>query len=170
MSSPDQYPQLPPGVAPYVAGIASEFAAIRHGVEEAVRHLPPVITFPVPPADDLNFVRPETSPAGVAILAGWSNYGSGFATAAYAQLGTRVFLRGLLSPALALTANASYNIATLPAGVRPVSQEMCAVVCGDFVSAGRLDIHPDGTLSFISQLAVPAGGYVSLSGATFSTL
>ncbi len=173
MSSPNQYPQLPPGVAPYVAGIASEFAAIRHGVEEAVRHIPPVITFPTPPPDDLNFVRPETNTAGgITIAAGWANFGSGFQLSAYEQLGTtRVFMRGVLSNvAGALAANTFYTIGTLPVGLRPAAIEMCFVICGDPITAGRLDIHTDGTMTFASQLALPKANYVSISDVTFSTL
>ena len=171
MSSPNEYPQLPPGVAPYIAGIASEFAAIRHGVDEAARHSPPVITLP---AQDTNFVRPESQtsyPSGIA--GGWANFGNGTQVAGYEILGTRVFLRGVLSPvAGALAANTFYTIFTLPVGVRPTSTayEMFDVVCGDPISSGRVDVHPDGTLAFASQFPVPLNGYVNLSGITFSTL
>lgn len=156
-----------------MAGIASEFAAIRHGVEEAVRHLPPVITFPPPPVQDLNFVRPETNTAGITIAAGWANFGNGTKVAAIESLGTRFFLRGVLSPvAGSLAPNTFYTIATLPDGMRPTSTtyEMFHVVCGDPISSGRVDVHPDGTMSFASQFAVPLNGYVNLSGITFSTL
>lgn len=177
MSSPDQYPQLPPGVAPLVAGIASEFAAIRHNVEEAVRHLPPVVNFPpFPPfpVPDTNFVRPETaSAAGASIAAGWGNYGAGYQGFSYQQLGTRVFLRGLLSPtAAAVPASGSgsvNNIAFLPAGVRPAAKEMFAVIGGDPSAIGRLDVLSDGTCQ-LSGIALPLGGYVTLSGVTFSTI
>lgn len=170
MSSPDQYPQLPPGVAPRVAGIASEFAAIRHDVEEAGRRSPPVITVPPP---DTNYVRPETNTAGITIANGWANFGNGTQVAAIESLGTRFFLRGVLSPvAGSLAPNTFYTIATLPTGVRPIppTYEMFTVVCGDPISSGRVDVHPDGTMSFASQFAVPLNGYVNLSGITFSTL
>jgi len=170
VSSPNEYPQLPPGVAPLVGGIAAEFAAIRHDAEEAGRRSPPVITFP---AQDLNFVRPETNTAGITIAAGWANYGNGTQVAAIESLGTRFFLRGVLSPvAGSLAPNTFYTIATLPTWARPIppNYEMFDVVCGDPISSGRVDVHPDGTLVFASQFAVPLNGYVSLSGITFSTL
>jgi len=168
VSSPGQYPQLPLGVAPLVAGIASEFAAIRHDAEEAGRGSPPVITFP---AQDLNFVRPETNTFGVAIAAGWANFGSGYAAAAYEQLGTRVFLRGLLSPvAGSLAAGSGYAIATLPVGVRPAAREEFASWAGDAPGACRIDVIPDGTVFLITGGAIGVNGYVSISGITFSTL
>lgn len=170
MSSPDQYPQLPPGVAPLVAGIASEFAAIRHGVEEAVRHLPPVITFPPFPVQDTNFVRPETNTAGITIANGWANFGSGYAVAAFEQLGTRVFLRGMLSNvAGALSAGTFYAMATLPSGVRPTAREPFSGQAGSPVVTARVDVLADGTITYYGA-AIGVNGYVSLSGINFSTL
>ena len=167
MSSPDQYPQLPPGVAPYVAGIASEFAGIRHGVEEAVRHLPPVISFP---AQDTNFVRPETNTLGVAGRAGWANFGAPFAGVAYEQLGTRVFLRGVLSNiGGALAANTFYTMADLPVGVRPAATEPFSVQAGTPATTARVDVRADGTISYLGA-AIGINGFVCLSDINFSTL
>jgi len=172
VSSTDQYPQLPPGVAPYVAGIASEFAAIRHGVEEAVRHLPPVITFPpFPPfpVQDTNFVRPETQTA-LPFFTGWANFGSGFQTAGFEVLGTRVFLRGLVTnTAAALTAGTAYQMAALPGGALPTGAEIFGVIVNNSIDC-RVDVNPGGSVNIIPPVALPINSYVTLSGITFSTL
>lgn len=168
MSSPDQYPQLPPGVAPLVAGIASEFAAIRHDAEEAGRRSPPVINFPAP---DTNFVRPETAANAITFLGGWANFGSGFATGTYAKIGTRVFLDGLVSNVGgALAANSVYSIATLPVGVRPATQKLYGTWSGDAPSAARVDVRTDGTIIVITGGAIGVSGYVSICDLSFSTL
>ncbi len=168
MTVPDQYPQLPPGVAPYVAGIASEFAAIRHGVEEAVRHLPPVITFPPFPVQDTNFIRPETAPAAATFAAGWANYGSSEAALAYAQVGTRVFLRGTLSNiGGALVAGTQYLMATLPAGIHPVGNEIYGNYCAGPNAPCRIQVDTSGGIS-VTGAAIGVNGLVSISGINFS--
>ena len=173
MTAPNQ---LPDGVAPLVGGLAAEFAGIRHGVEEAARRSPPVITFPPPPpppVQDTNFIRPETaSAAGVSLSAGWSNYGAGYQNVSYQMVGTRAFLRGLLTNATAIPASGSgsvNDVIILPTGVRPAASELLPVVGGDPVAIGRLDIYTSGVCRLFG-IALPAGGYVSLSGVTFSTI
>lgn len=159
MTVPDQYPQLPDGVAPRVRGIASEFAAIRHGVEEADRRSPPVIPTSSPP---------ETSVTVTAFVAPWTNFGSGFAPAAYQTLGTRVFLRGTVTTSAALTG--AYGIFYLPAGLWPTSQEPFACTIGGG-GAIRVDIYPsNGAVAIAPGTSIVANGYVSLSGISFSTL
>lgn len=164
MSSPDQYPQLPPGVAPYVAGIASEFAAIRHGVEEAVRHLPPVITFPPFP------VIPASSPPEtqntLAPGVGWVNFGGGYQVLGYETIGPRVFLRGLLSNTTAVTNGGPTIMFTMPAGLTPAGPEPFAPLVNG--TSFRVDVRPDGTVAIYGNLA--ANSYVSVSGITYSTL
>lgn len=152
-------------------GIASEFAGIRHDVEEVARRSPPVITFPPPPVQDINFVRPEshaTLPAG-AFAAGWANFGAGHQPAGYETLGTRVFLRGLVSPvSTATTAGTVYAVLTLPAGVRPTLTDTFIVLCGGPTAFGQIDVNPDGTVTFNGSASL--NGFVSLGGVTFSTL
>ena len=160
MTAPNQ---LPDGVAPRVVGLASEFAAIRHSVEEAARHSPPIVA-----ADDLNFIRPETSTNVAAFVAPWANFGGGFSPAAYATIGTRVFLRGLVISLGAVTG--PYPIFHLPAGLWPALQELFICTIGGG-AAIRVDIYPnDGAVAIGNGTSVAANTYVSLSGLSFSTL
>lgn len=168
MTVPDQYPQLPDGVAPRVRGIAGEFAAIRHDAEEAGRRSPPVISFPPPPADDLNFIRPETSTAVTAFASPWTNFGGAFAPAAYATIGSRVFLRGLVLTSTNLTG--PFAIFRLPVGLRPATQELFVCTTGG-VGAIRVDIYPgDGSVAIGPGTSIVANSFLSLSGINFSTL
>jgi len=165
VSSPDQYPQLPDGVAPYVAGIASEFAAIRHGVEEAERRAPPVITFPPFPA-----IPASSPPETQSILApgsGWSNYGSGLQQLGYELIGTRVFLRGVLTNNTAITNGGPAIMFTMPTGLRPAAREIFNCMGGSN-AAYRVDIAADGTVNLFGNLAL--SNYLTLSGITYSTL
>lgn len=170
MSTP--WPQLPPGLAPPVDDVRGRFEGIRADIREAVAGYPK-ITLPAPPPDDLNFIRPETaSAAGMTLAVGWSNYGGGYQNVSYQQVGTRVFLRGLLTNATAVPASGSgsvNNVAFLPIGVRPSAIETFSVVGGGPVAIGLLNILTDGTCQ-LSGIALPAGGYVSISGVTFSTI
>ncbi len=170
MSSPDQYPQLPDGVAPRVAGIASEFAAIRHDAEEAGRRSPPVISFPPPPVPDTNFIRPEgamTLVPASAFTAAWTNFGGAFPPAAYSIMGTRVFLRGTVVTSVALTG--AYKIFNLPAGFRPFYEEPFISTLGGG-GAIRIDVYPNGDVAIAPGTSINANGYVSVSGFNFSTL
>jgi len=169
MTVPDQYPELPPGVAPRMAGIASEFAAIRHGAEEAGRRSPPVITFPPFPVIPASS-PPETSTTvpSAAFVTPWTNFGSGYAPAAYQTIGSRVFLRGVVTTSTNLTG--PFAIFHLPAGLRPAGQEpfICDTGGG---SAIRVDIYPaDGAVAIGPNTSIAAGGIVFLSGINFSTL
>jgi len=168
LSSPDQYPQLPPGVAPYVAGLASEFAAIRHGAEEAGRRSPPVITFPpFPPPPVIPASSPPETQSTLAPGLGWVNYGGGYQQLGYELIGTRVFLRGLISNTNAITNGGPSIMFGMPAGLRPVVTEIFPVMAGTN-AAYRVDINSDGTATLIGNLAL--SNYVSLSGITYSTL
>jgi len=165
VSAPDQYPQLPPGVAPYVAGIASEFAAIRHDAEEAGRRSPPVISFPPFP------VVPASSPPETQSIlapgAGWSNYGGGLQQLGYELIGTRVFLRGVLTNTTAITNGGPSIMFTMPAGLIPAVTEIFATVGGSN-AIYRVDVNSNGTVDVIGNL--PLSNFVTLSGITYSTL
>ncbi len=171
MTSPNQYPQLPPGVAPVVAGIAGEFAAIRQGAEEAGRRSPPVITFPpFPPFPPPQVIPPSSPPETQSTLApgfGWVNYGGGYQQLGYELIGTRVFLRGLISNTTAITNGGPSIMFGMPAGLRPAVTEIFPVMAGTNV-AYRVDVNSDGTATLIGNLAL--SNYVSLSGITYSTL
>lgn len=170
MTAPNQ---LPDGVAPLVGGLAAEFAAIRHNVEEAARRSPPVITFPPPPpppVQDTNFVRPENAMTLVtAFTAPWGNNGGGYANAAYSVVGTRVFLRGVVANSGAV--GGPYAIFNLPVGFQPAAQEMfiCTIGGGGAI---RVDIYPvgNGAVAIGGGTSLPANSFLSLSGINFSTL
>jgi hypothetical protein len=90
---------------------------------------------------------PPVSPWQVLVFAGiWTNYGSGFDTAAFRtdQLG-KVHLRGLVTKNGALPTKED-TIATLPAGYRPKARMIFAVGSG---SAGRVDVLPNGDIRWI---------------------
>ena len=166
MTSP--YPQLPPGVAPVVTGIAGEFAAIRQGVEEAARNSPPVITFPPFPPPQV--IPPSSPPETQSTLApgfGWVNYGGGYQKLGYELIGTRVFLRGLISNTTAITNGGPSVMFGMPPGLRPAVTEIFPVMAGTNV-AYRVDVNSDGTATLIGNLAL--SNYVSLCGITYSTL
>lgn len=168
MTVPDQYPQLPDGVAPRVRGITGEFAAIRHGVEEAVRHIPPVITFPpFPPPPVIPASSPPETQSTLAPGFGWINYGGGYQQLGYETIGSRVFLRGLISNTTAITNGGPSIMFGMPVGLRPAVTETFPAMAGTNV-AYRVDINSDGTATLIGNLAL--SNYVSLSGITYSTL
>jgi len=111
-------------------------------------------------------VNPETQ----TILApgfGWLNYGGGYQPLGYELIGTRVFLRGLISNTTAITNGGPSIMFGMPAGLRPAVTEIFTVMAGTN-AAYRVDIHPDGTAALTGNLAV--SNYVSLSGITYSTL
>lgn len=155
-------PGLPPGVALVVPGLAREFAGIRHDVEEATRRQPLVVPPSSPPETHTGFT------AG-AFAAGWANFGAGYQPAGYEVIGTRVFLRGLISPVAAAVALPTFSVVlTLKVGVRPSTVELFPALGGDPITLGRIDIYPNGQVQFGGN--VPLNGYVTLSGITFSTL
>ncbi|GAC1364880.1 MAG: hypothetical protein NVSMB4_20460 [Acidimicrobiales bacterium] len=159
MTSP--YPPLPPGLAPVVDDLRSSFQHIAHDIQEAVRGYPQITLPSISPA--------ETAPTAIPLAVGWTNFGSGYTGAQYQQIGTRVYLRGLVSnTGAALAANTSYTMGTLPAGVVPTGEEEFAVWTGG--NAQRVDVLPTGALVLFTVASVPINSYVSLSGITFSTL
>ncbi len=111
-------------------------------------------------------VAPETQ-STLAPGVGWANYGGGYQQLGYETIGTRVFLRGLISNLNAITNGGPSVMFTMPAGLAPPAPEVFNVMAGNNV-ATRVDIHPDGTVALIGNL--PVSNYVSLSSITYSTL
>ncbi len=112
-------------------------------------------------------VNPETETT-FAPGAGWANYGGSQATLAYAQIGTRVFLRGFLSNiGGAIVAGTQYLMATLPAGIHPKAYEIFGSYCGSPDSPCRIQVDPNGGIS-VYQAAIGVNGYVSIAGINFS--
>ncbi len=111
-------------------------------------------------------VNPETQTT-LAPGFGWLNYGGGYQQLGYETIGSRVFLRGLISNTNAITNGGPSLMFTMPAGLRPTVTEIFTVMAGTNV-AYRVDIHPDGTVYLTGNLAV--SNFVSLSGITYSTL
>jgi len=110
-------------------------------------------------------VNPETQTV-LAPAAGWVNYGGGFQQLGYETIGTRAFLRGVVSNATAITNGGPYAMLTLPTGLRPALAEIFTVLANG--AAARVDIRTDGNVVIYGNLA--AGSFISVSGITFSTL
>jgi len=98
---------------------------------------------------------------------GWVNYGNGFQQLGYELIGTRVFLRGLISNTNAITNGGPSIMFGMPLGLRPALTEIFNVV-GLGNTSYRVDVRPDGTVAVTGNLA--ANGFLSVSGITFSTL
>jgi len=98
---------------------------------------------------------------------GWVNYGGGYQQLGYELIGTRVFLRGLVSNALAITNGGPSVMFSMPTGLVPAVAEIFNVMAGQNV-ASRVDVRSDGTVALTGNLA--ANNYVSVSGITYSTL
>ncbi|GIV51040.1 MAG: hypothetical protein KatS3mg038_1561 [Candidatus Kapaibacterium sp.] len=90
------------------------------------------------------------------LATGWSNNGSGWATAQYAQFGDWVMLKGLVQATQNHAAFAT--ILTLPSAVRPAENRMFATGVGS--SAARLDVLSNGTVRV--GTAVNNGDIVSI--------
>jgi len=99
----------------------------------------------------------------------WTNFGGGYAPAAYATIGTRVFLRGLVTTSAALSGPST--ILTLPAGFQPAKQELFVCTLGGGSSI-RVDVFSvgNGSVAIGQGASVAAGTFLSLSGINFSTL
>lgn len=120
---------------------------------------------------------PLTLPEGRGVIgtgnfyAPWSNQGGAWQTAQYQVTdGTRVYLRGLLTPSSVV--NPGANVLNLDPGFRPSAQEQ--FLCVGF-SPGetiprqvRVDIYPSGVVQ-MGLGSIAANGNLSLSGITFST-
>lgn len=94
------------------------------------------------------------------LVAGMSNYGSGFAGVRFRRLYNRVYLEGLLN-----TTSIGYvgGIANLPSGFRPSQQHVFLAAVHN--GAARIDIGPTGLVQIITN----SGGepWVSLDGISF---
>lgn len=87
---------------------------------------------------------------------GWLNYGAGYAPAGYFKDSQGiVHLRGLVE-------GGTGDIFSLPAGYRPAYRAIF-IVMADPNDRGRIDIAPDGDVSF----SVGSNNWVSLEGITF---
>jgi len=111
------------------------------------------------------WVNPETQTT-LAPGVGWANFGPGNQQLGYETIGTRVFLRGLISNLSAITNGGPSVMFTMPAGLRPSATELFNVIAAG--SPYRLDAHGDGTFNLIGN--IPANSYISVSGITYSTL
>ncbi len=96
----------------------------------------------------------------------WVNYGSVYSTAGYRRDANGVVhLRGLLR--YGTIGNPMF---TLPAGYRPTSSGLFAVVVnvgGGALQAGRLDISSNGQV--VPHISNPSNGFFSLDGVVFHT-
>lgn len=87
---------------------------------------------------------------------GWTNYGSGFQTAAYRQVGDIVSLRGIVAKPSALSNNSSSMVCTLPVGFRPSLNEN--FTCNCWGAAGQ------GEQQVLVQVAAAGSVYVIVGG------
>ncbi len=102
------------------------------------------------------------------VAAGWQSFGPPFHQAECQILDSQTFLRGMVSNLNALNANTFYVMATLPGWTNPSATEpFLALVNG---AAGRIEVRQDGTINVMSNVPVPANGFVSLSGINYSIL
>jgi len=111
-------------------------------------------------------VNPETQTI-LAPGAGWLNFGNGFQVLGYETIGTRAFLRGLITNTLAITNGGPSVMLGIPPGLRPAVTEMFNVIVNG-ATAYRVDVRPDGTVALYGNL--PVNSYISMSGITYSTL
>jgi hypothetical protein len=84
-----------------------------------------------------------TSWASLALVNAWTNYGSGYAPAAWSQVGDEIYLRGMVTGGASGT-----TITTMPVGTRPPYTVLLPVLCMD--QQGRLDVFNDGRVVFTS--------------------
>lgn len=95
-----------------------------------------------------------------ALNAPWTNYGDAFAKAGYRKDGNRVQLRGLVK-----SGSGSSIVFLLPAGFRPLAQQLF-VVNTDIAVAVRVDVRSNGEL-FLPQTTSGPLGWLSLDGISF---
>lgn len=120
----------------------------------------------------LGLLETPLSPVfGVAILAGWGNYGSGWSDVGVTRSSNkRVHLHGLLRRTGAtLTGNAQYDVFTLPLGYRPPARYLGPVIVSRASGQlmGRVSIYPNGEVKIQCEDGFPLNGYVSLDGVSF---
>ena len=97
---------------------------------------------------------------GLSFGSGWANYGGGEQTGQVKKVGDLIFLRGLV---YRFTGSGT-TIATLPAGLRPAAYSR--FVQETATGVGRVDVHPDGTVVFVSG----GSGWVCLDRIVFSVV
>lgn len=104
----------------------------------------------------------KTSWANATYQNSWASYGSGYPAARYRRYFSKIELDGLV----AHPTTPSGPIFTLPSGFRPTGQMLFYVHCGEPHVGGRIDIHPNGEVHFISG----DWNYLSLTGINFSNI
>jgi hypothetical protein len=100
------------------------------------------------------------------LINGWTNFGGAFQTAQYALdiLGF-VHLRGLITNVAGQAANIS--CANLPAGFRPLLQQLFWSTQGAAATGARVDVLANGDILPSVNVVVAALEFRSLSGITF---
>lgn len=96
---------------------------------------------------------------GFAYDTGWGDLGAGYQAGQYKKVGDLVFLRGVVTR----TAGATTLIATLPAGYRPIVNEIYPVPANG--AFGYVDIATSGTITITS-----GNPWVALGGIYFSVV
>jgi hypothetical protein len=115
----------------------------------------------------LSFTVPGGRPPFPPASSGWTDFGGGYATAAYTMTEDGwVRLRGLVKRSDGNDQNAGGAIGTLPVGYRPLAIHIFAQ--WSYTKAARIDVRPDGYVGNQSE-GVPSAAYVSLDGIAFPT-
>jgi len=98
----------------------------------------------------------------VSYASGWSTFPNYQAWTMRKQ-STTVQVRGVaMCPAL--SAGTTYAMGSIPVGFRPPIGQLMIGLCGLYTpGAIRIDLQADGTINVNPTIAVPAGGFVSLS-------
>lgn len=100
-----------------------------------------------------NTLESESTPAWISLtlLNSFTNYGSGWATAAYRKYSSGIVeVRGLVKRTT--TPSAATAIGTLPTGFRPTATRMFPVIANGMtgVAIGSIYIAPDGNIAWQS--------------------
>jgi len=83
----------------------------------------------------------------------WTNFGGGWAPAAYRRVGDMVEVRGLITGG---TVGSTANVFTLPTGYRPIKRFIFPIDTNPAVN-GRLEVRPDGGIRIHDGSNVYAG-------------
>lgn len=104
------------------------------------------------------------APVDLVFYSGAANFGAGFRNLCFWRDYRGVHLAGMVKIVASLAANATVQIAALPAGYRPAAAVPAGVLV-DGRNPGRLDVQPGGdiTLSNTSGTAYGAGVYVPVN-------
>jgi hypothetical protein len=97
---------------------------------------------------------------------GWANYGGVYAEPAFRRVDDCVELRGLVT----LSSGSSSTIATLPVGNRPTKVEIFHTLHAANNVIVRVNVNPDGTITFDPGTTLTVGMWFSFAGMRFSTI